>query len=132
MTRNNDASKLWINQAKEDKSSAEWLMKGRHYPQAIYMISLSIEKLLKATYLRDHPGLPVPKIHDLYRLAGQIVSVTPDEDTRDFLRELSKKYRRVRYSDLAQKDFNTLEKTQPSFLKAVKIWTWIHKKYYQP
>lgn len=112
--------------AAKDKSSAEWLFDGAHYPQAIYLLCQSLEKLIKASHLtKDKPELP--RIHHLGRLARNS-SLKFSHSQLVFLDSRSKQYQRVRYSDLAQQDFNTKRKTRPWMKKGDIIYSWIQQK----
>jgi hypothetical protein len=80
-----------------------------------------LEKILKAHCLQQKPQIKVPYIHQLEKLY-ELSNIDIDKDTTQFLEELNKDYKRVRYSDLSQKSYNTLKKTGPVFKKGVKLY----------
>lgn len=117
----------WLDSAESDHKSALWLFQGAHNPQALYYQSLAIEKVLKAHVALALPEKESPKTHNLRKLLGLAnLKISAAQD--DLLRDLSRAFRRVRYSDLAQKEFNTKKKTEPLFREAVRIYVWIKQQ----
>ncbi len=100
--------------------------KGARYPQALYLLFLSIEKLLKALIIEHTETVP-DKIHRLENLAIK-TSFHFTDDQLNELTELSRHYSRVRYPDIAQSLYNTKEKVKPIIDSATQIYSWINKQ----
>ncbi len=62
--------KHWVKGAAEDWESALILIQNKRFVQGLFLIHLSIEKLLKAKWQVDNEGFP-PKTHDLLFIQGQ-------------------------------------------------------------
>ncbi len=103
--------------------ASEYLFHGAKYPQALYYLFQSIEKVLKATQIELVDTDP-KKIHRLETLAIES-GIEPNQARLDQLTELSKHYGRIRYTDYAQSKYNTLEKVNPIFSLGKEIYQWI-------
>ena len=115
----------WIMQAESDLSSAKYNFKGRKYDVAAYLCQQSVEKGLKALYIKKNNELI--KIHDLVKLGSlvnapkQIIAICND---------LNPIYTEDRYPDFSDvipaKKF--AEKDIKQFLKkAEKVIRWIKR-----
>ena len=100
MMENNTIIESWINSSDNDFLTMNDMYKTKHYDWALFMGHLTIEKLLKALYLKttgEHP----PLIHDLRRLAERInLSLTDDRIIQ--LDSISRFNIRARYDDYKQ------------------------------
>lgn len=119
-------AKEWYEIAQEDYEVSLYLYKGAHYPQSIYFICQSLEKLLKAARI-EISNQPVPKIHDLDKLA-QKSGIEFSESRLTKLENLSVHYRRVRYPDIRRIHYNTKRKTETILKRAQNLYLWIQKQ----
>lgn len=89
----------WIDIADEDLNTAEWCIKGKKLLWDMVMCQQSIEKILKAIFLKQTQEIP-PKIHNLNKLAEFThVSNELSEDKKTFFEELLIYYFSSRYPD---------------------------------
>jgi HEPN domain-containing protein len=97
----NDAIiEAWIDSSEKDLLTMNDMYKTHHYDWALFMGHLTIEKLLKALYLKNIGKHP-PLTHDLRRLAeGANISLT--EDRKIQLDSISRFNIRTRYDDYKQ------------------------------
>ncbi len=58
----------WIESAKEDINSSRNIFQNGNYDWSLFIGHLSLEKLLKACYVKENENIP-PKIHRLDKLA---------------------------------------------------------------
>lgn len=121
-------TKKWLQVAGDDYDAAIYLYKGARYPQAIYFICQSIEKLLKAIIVETTDSIP-EKSHRLENLAKRIKTITFSEEQLVTLTNLSIHYSQVRYPDIAQMKFNTKRRTEPILEKGKTIYLWLQKKF---
>ncbi len=68
----------WINSAEEDWKTIEVLMKGKRYMYALFFAHLAIEKLFKASWVKEHIENQPPKTHNLEFLYGETSLQLPD------------------------------------------------------
>jgi HEPN domain-containing protein len=61
----------WINTSNDDYEVFELLLKNRNYLHAMFIAHLSIEKLIKAHWVKDNENNIPPKSHNLLTLAKQ-------------------------------------------------------------
>ena len=61
----------WINTAEDDWGSVELLFKGKKYLQCLFWAHLTLEKLAKALWVKNHTENTPPKIHNLILLLEQ-------------------------------------------------------------
>ena len=68
---NSDIEKIknhWIETSNDDFKTMNALFKSKSYHWALFVGHISVEKLLKALYVKSHKK-HAPAIHNLYRLA---------------------------------------------------------------
>jgi HEPN domain-containing protein len=71
---------FWKKQSLEDWETAVYLAKGNRNLMALFAIHLSIEKLLKAHWIKDNLEKNPPRTHDLQFLYKQTdVELSPDQ-----------------------------------------------------
>ncbi|MGM0608958.1 MAG: HEPN domain-containing protein [Candidatus Muiribacteriota bacterium] len=75
--------KYWINSSDKNFESMLKIFESGEYMWSIFIGHLSIEKLLKALYVKK-AGVEVPRIHDLYKLANKM-ELEMTENTKDIL-----------------------------------------------
>ncbi len=88
----------WVHQAEYDYEDAQYLLHNNRYPKAVFCCHLTVEKGLKALYLRDFNTQP-PRTHNLDYLIQAIPGGVPEkfEDLMDLLEDVSVK---VRYTQM--------------------------------
>jgi HEPN domain-containing protein len=102
------------------------MYKTKHFDWALFMGHLSIEKLLKALYLKNTVENHPPLIHDLRRLAEKS-NLTLTEDQQILLDTISRFNIRTRYDDYKQSFYKlcTIEFTNEWIAKINECRTWI-------
>ncbi|MBI4239380.1 HEPN domain-containing protein [Candidatus Uhrbacteria bacterium] len=78
-----DTIRYWKNSSKKDFEVAQGLFSLKHYAHALFFCHLSLEKLLKALYVRNSHE-HAPYIHDLVIIARR-AKIELDDSTADFL-----------------------------------------------
>ena len=117
-------AKKWFKIAESDFASCEYLFKGAHYPQAIYYLCQSLEKILKASQIEFKDSAP-QKIHRLENIAIKS-GIRFTKSQLNTLTELSKHYSRVRYPDISKVSYNTKSKVEPIMKKGKELYQWIY------
>ena len=118
----------WINSSDKDFATMADMYKTKHYDWALFMGHLSIEKLLKAVYVKnigEHP----PLIHDLRRLAEKSnLSLTEMQQIQ--LDSITRFNIRARYDDYKQSFYRlcTIEFTNEWMSKINECRLWIKQK----
>lgn len=97
--------KHWIETSDEDFNSAITLFKANSFSWSLFLGHISVEKLLKAFYVKKHKK-HAPFIHNLYRLAELNEMVLTDEYA-DWLDKITSFNLNARYDDY-KKEFNLL------------------------
>ena len=118
----------WELVARNDMNVMESLFKEKHYPYALFIGHLAIEKLLKGYYVfrkREHP----PFVHDLTRLAAESGLDLSDKKKKllDAISQfnIEAKYPDIKLSFYKRADRNFTER----YIKEIKeIYQWLKKK----
>ncbi|OGS17604.1 MAG: hypothetical protein A2219_01185 [Elusimicrobia bacterium RIFOXYA2_FULL_50_26] len=97
MSDERDIVKYWLESSKQDFETAEILFKNRKYQHSLFFCHLSIEKLLKAVFVKSRKAAP-PLIHDLVRL-GEKTGIPLSEGIKNDLAEISTFNIQARYDD---------------------------------
>src|SRR3990167_790746 len=121
-----EPAQKWFTIAESDIASSIYLLKGAHYPQAIYFLCQAIKKILKATEIELKNSAP-QKIHRLENLAKK-TGLPFSKKQYDHLSELSKHYSRVRYPDISNVSYNTKLKVEPIITNGKGLYIWIKDK----
>ncbi|HNP95571.1 MAG TPA: HEPN domain-containing protein [Cyclobacteriaceae bacterium] len=87
----------WLKGAEEDWESALLLLSNKRHVQGLFLLHLTIEKLLKAKWQVDNVGFP-PKTHDLLFIQGQ-TNLNLDEETLALLNVINTWNLEGRYTD---------------------------------
>jgi HEPN domain-containing protein len=61
----------WVNTAEDDWGSVELLFKGKKYLQCLFWAHLTLEKLVKALWIKNHTENAPPRTHNLIWLLEQ-------------------------------------------------------------
>lgn len=76
--------RYWQTSAKDDLDAIDYLFQGGKYYQALFFAHLSLEKILKAHWVKDNFENVPPRTHNLYSLYERTNLELTEEDT-DFL-----------------------------------------------
>lgn len=101
------SSKEWFKQADYDMNTAEFMFDGGRYFYSIFMLHLSIEKVLKGIYQKKIGEIP-PKTHNLIYLINEIKIKIP-EQLKKFIIKLNEASVVTRYPedlDILKKHFD--------------------------
>jgi HEPN domain-containing protein len=118
----------WIESSDRDFLTSKSLMELKHYPWALFIAHLVIEKLLKAYYIKVIDA-NVPFTHDLNRIAEKS-NLKLSEEMEDLLDVISTFNIRARYEDYKQEFYKTCTKefSEKYFNQIEELREWIKKK----
>lgn len=120
--------KFWLDSSDDNYKSMINMFNAGEYMWSLFIGHLSIEKLLKAYYIKV-VALEIPRIHDLYRLAMKSNLELSDEQ-KDALQYITLFNIEIRYEDY-KKDFYkkcTKEFAEKNIEKIKEIRTWLQQK----
>ena len=114
--------KYWLQIAEEDWEVAQELLKSKRYAHTLFFFHLTIEKLLKANWVKDNTGDIPPYTHSLDHLFSNTNIDLPAKDI-DEMRALNAWNLEGRYPDYQQKisRMATKEYTEEKFEFAKKL-----------
>ncbi len=112
----------WRHGAAEERDVALYLLRENRLRHALFLLHLSIEKILKAHVCKKNGDLP-PKSHNLLRLADATGMVYTQHD-RDFLGELSLFNIEGRYPELYE-ELPPASEVQRIALETERIYQWL-------
>jgi len=109
--------------------SLQELFKSRTYNWALFIGHISVEKLLKALYVKLH-GRHAPAIHNLYRLA-ELCEMELTDEYSDWLDTITSFNINARYDDYNKEFYNlcTREYTELSIGRIKELRKWIKKLF---
>ncbi len=113
MTKNEHINH-WYESASESWESAIYLADGNHYSLSLFALHLTLEKLLKALWIKESVIDTPPSTHDLQKLFGELELEISAEDY-DFLSVVNSWNIRERYPDYTKKLY---QNTAGKYLKA--------------
>lgn len=118
----------WISISDYDFETAKAMLETGRYLYVAFMCQQSIEKLLKAIYVKDKQEVP-PRVHNLILLADQI-GIELDQDTKHFFQKLCEYYLENRYPQDMQELARSFGKMQAQDLldKSKDIRKWLYEK----
>ena len=119
-------AKQWQEIAQEDYEVSLLLFEQARHPHALYMMCQAVEKILKAAQI-EFAHIAPEKTHQLDTIAHQ-TGLDFSKKHCEFLAELSKHYRRVRYPDIHRESYNTKAKIEPIFNQGEEVYQWILAK----
>ncbi len=124
-----DHIKHWHESANESWDSAIYLAKGNHYSLSLFALHLTLEKLLKALWIKESVTDSPPYTHDLQRLFSELDLEACVEDY-DFLSIVNSWNIRGRYPDYTKKFYqNTTGKYLKDQIKKVEtLKKWLEEK----
>ncbi len=119
-------AKLWIDLAQEDYEDMRYMWKEKRYRGAVLFAQQAVEKVIKG-YIVEHKSIVPRRIHtieELIRDAGlNLIEIGNPE-----VKELSKAYTRVRYTDLSMQYYPTKKAVEPLLQIAQKVYLWVAQK----
>ena len=118
--------RLWLDQASEDLDNAYYNLEGKRYALAALLCQQSIEKALKALFIRHFKE--VPKVHDVVFLARKL---TAPPSLIDWCRKISPYYVQSRYPDAQHfRSSNTFTVTEArdAVRGAKEVLAWVQKQ----
>lgn len=120
----------WIEYSNNDFETMLSMYKTGHYDWALFLGHLSLEKLLKAFYVKKHKN-HAPFIHNLHRLAELNELDLSNDEIANWLLEITSFNLNVRYDDYK---INFFKKCTSDFAnewieKITKVRSWIQKEF---
>jgi HEPN domain-containing protein len=119
--------KHWVETSEDDFNTMMILYNSKSYGWSLFLGHISIEKLLKALYVKQFKE-HAPFTHNLYRL-GELIGLDLSEEYSDWLDEITSFNLNVRYNDYKKEFYRlcTPEYTR-NWIDRIKILrTWIKK-----
>lgn len=131
-TNNSDIEKLknhWIETSNDDFKTMNKLFKSKVYNWALFVGHISVEKTLKALYVKQH-GKHAPAIHNLYRLA-ELCELELTDEYSDWLDMITSFNINARYDDYKREFYNlcTREYTELWIRRIKELRKWIKKMF---
>lgn len=117
--------KHWIESSEKDFKVMNILFKEKSYDWALFIGHISVEKLLKAYYVKIH-NTNAPFTHNLYRLA-QLSNIELTDEYSDWLDQITTFNIEARYDDFKKEFYSlcTFEYTQNWIYKIEVILKWL-------
>lgn len=100
--------KHWIESSDQDFDTASSLLNSNSFSWSLFIGHISLEKLLKALYLKRNDKNP-PFIHNLYRLA-ELSNIEISNEYADWLDEITSFNINARYDDYKKEFYNLCTK----------------------
>ena len=119
----------WIETSNDDFRTMNKLLKSKTYNWALFVGHITLEKLLKALYVKMYRK-HAPAIHNLYRLAELCEIEMPDEYS-DWLTTITSFNIDARYDDYNKEFYRkcTREFTERWIERIKELRKWIKKKF---
>ncbi len=99
----------WVSTAVDDMESIDYLFNGKKYVQALFFSHLSLEKILKALWVKNNELNYPPKTHNLSYLYENS-KIDLNEEQTDFLQTMNVYQIEGRYPDYISMLHNTTTK----------------------
>jgi len=121
--------KHWIETSNDDLEAMNKLYKSRSYNWALFIGHISLEKLLKALFVKLHKK-HAPAIHNLYRLA-KLCEIEIADEYCDWLDTITSFNINARYDDYKKEFFNlcTHEYARTWIARIKELRRWIEKMF---
>lgn len=87
----------WIKKAEQDLDTAQYLKNGNKLEESLFFIQQTVEKSLKAVYIKEHKQLI--KTHDLVFLAKEVKA---PKEIIEKCKKLTLVYQYTRYPDIPE------------------------------
>lgn len=98
MMEKQDHIKYWIDISEKDWKRAELFLKEKDYVFALFCLHMSMEKLIKAVWVRENNTNFPPRIHNLITIIAD-TSYDPESEEAHMLEELNRYQLEGRYPD---------------------------------
>lgn len=123
--------KYWVASAEDDYGTANFLFKGKRYPQCLFFCHLMIEKILKALVVQE-TKTHAPYTHKLVDLA-KLAKIDLSPQRIDDLTTITEFNIAARYNEIKFKFYKmcTEEYTEKYFLISEKLYLWLKKQLFQ-
>ena len=117
----------WIETSCDDFKTMNELFKSKSYNWALFVGHISVEKLLKALYVKLHLK-HAPLIHNLYRLA-ELCGIELTDEYSDWLDTMTSFNINARYDDYRKEFYNlcTLEYAELWVARIKELREWIKR-----
>jgi len=124
----NKIVKYWKDHSDYDIKTAESMFSVKRYPYALFMCHLSIEKLLKAIYVKQY-NKHAPYVHNLVELAKSL-EINFNDEYKELLADLSSFNLEARYPEWKSVFYKTATKayTKKYLEESTRLYLWL-KKY---
>jgi len=120
----------WIKSSKHDLSVSESLFNSKHFDYCLFIAHLSLEKLLKALWVKNNIENNPPKTHNLVYLAKNSYLDLNDEQLK-FLQFVNTFNIGTRYPDYKFRIYQMCNEkfTQENLYKIKEYHKWLMKKF---
>ena len=118
--------KYWVDSAEKDWVASDVLYKGKSYVHALFFVHLTLEKLCKAHWVKDHISNHPPRIHNLIYIIDKTI-LKPNIEQRAFLEKMNTFQLEGRYPDYNNIIYKTTDQifTRDILQKAKAIREWL-------
>ena len=125
----NEIVQHWIETSEDDFNTMLTLYNSKSYCWSLFLGHISIEKLLKALYVKRFKK-HAPFTHNLYRL-GELIGLKMSEEYSDWLDEITSFNLNARYDDYKKEFYKlcTPDYTKNWIDKIKTIRTWIKEMF---
>jgi HEPN domain-containing protein len=126
MMNKNDHIEYWKKLATEDLSTAKYNLSGGKHLMALFLFHLSIEKILKALWVKSNVLNTPPFTHDLHKLSSE-ASLTLSADYYDYLSVIKDWNIETRYPDyqFTLQKLATKEYLNYHLIKVETLFQWL-------
>jgi|ERR1022692_4856951 AbiV family abortive infection protein len=116
----------WVDSAQKDWQASEVLYKGKSYVHALFFAHLTLEKLSKAHWVKNHISNHPPRIHNLIFIIDKTI-LKPNDEQRAFLEKINAFQLEGRYPDYNNMIYRTSDKvfTHSTLQQANTIKEWL-------
>ncbi len=117
----------WIETSNDDFRTMNKLFNAKSYSWALFVGHITVEKLLKALYVKVHEK-HAPRIHNLYRLA-ELCNLELSDKYSDYLDTITSFNINARYDDYRREFYNlcTRDYTETWIDRIKELHNWIKK-----
>jgi HEPN domain-containing protein len=120
----------WLKLAEYDFDTAKAMLKSKRYLYLAFACHQSIEKMLKALYVKETGNTP-PYTHNLIKLAeGLEILSKLSKESNKFIEDMNSYYIQTRYTEDITKMTVTLtkEKSKKIYNDTREIYSWLKKQ----
>ncbi len=128
MTKN-EHIQHWLESAGESWESAIYLAEGNHFSLSLFALHLTLEKIIKALWIKESVTDTPPYTHDLQKLFSELqLEITPED--YDFLSVVNSWNIRGRYPDYNKRLYKNTTATylKDQIHKVERVKKWLEEK----